>query len=86
VNAPYHHLYEWGTVSLFVAMGKYAEELSLDQDGKLVKKTLVEITFTVDERIADGFYLARALQTFKQLMEHPEELEKPVEEGMHNDT
>ena len=86
VNAPYHHLYEWGTVSLFVAMGKYAEELSLDQDGKLVKKTLVEITFTVDERIADGFYLARALQTFKQLMEHPEGLENPVEEGVHNDT
>lgn len=86
VNAPYHHLYEWGTVSLFVAMGKYADELIWDQNGKLVKKIFVDITFTVDERIADGFYLARALQTFKQLMEHPEELEKPVEEGMHNDT
>jgi hypothetical protein len=34
VNAPYHHLYEWGTVSLFVAMGKHAEELSLNQDGR----------------------------------------------------
>lgn len=85
VNAPYHHLYEWGTVSLFVAMGKYAEELRLDQTGKLIKETFVEITFTVDERIADGFYLARALQTFKQLMEHPEELEKPVERGINSD-
>ena len=86
VNAPYHHLYEWGTISVFVAMGKYADELSFDFTGKLVKKTFVEITFTVDERIADGFYLTRALQTFKQFMERPEELEKPVEGGAANDT
>jgi len=85
VNAPYHHLYEWGTISIFVAMGKFAEEFGFDQAGKLVKKTFVEVTFTVDERIADGFYLARALQIFKQLMEHPEELDKPVEEGVNLD-
>ena len=86
VNAPYHHLYEWGTVSLFVAMGKYTDEYVLNSEGKPVKKTLVEVTFTVDERIADGFYLAQALLTFKHLMEHPEELEKPLKGGMDIDT
>ncbi|QPM68429.1 2-oxo acid dehydrogenase subunit E2 [Atribacter laminatus] len=85
VNAPYHHLYEWGNVSLFVVLGKYAEELKINLEGKLNKKTCVEITFTVDERINDGFYLARALQTFKRLMENPEKLTEPLEGGTESD-
>jgi hypothetical protein len=82
VGAPYHHLYEWGTASVFVALGKYTEEWVLDEEGRPVKKNFVEVTFTVDERIADGLYLAGALQVFKRLMEQPEELEKPLEVGV----
>lgn len=85
VGAPYHHLYEWGTTSVFVALGKYAEEWVLDGEGKPAKRTFVEVTFTVDERIADGLYLAGALQLFKKLMEQPEELEKPLEIGAGRD-
>ncbi len=81
VGAPYHHLYEWGTASVFVALGKYTEEWVLDEGGKPTKKNFVEVTFTVDERIADGFYLASALKLFKKLIEQPEELEKPLERG-----
>lgn len=85
VGAPYHHLYEWGTASVFVALGKYADEWVLNEEGKPAKKTFVEVTFTVDERIADGFYLASAFQVFKRLMEQPEELEKPLAAGAGKD-
>ncbi len=79
INAPYHHLYEWGTVSLFVAMGMYYDEMSYTAAGNEKRKTFVDITFTVDERIADGFYLAKALQTFTHFMKNPEELEHRME-------
>ncbi len=80
VNAPYHHLYEWGTVSIFVALGKYYQEWVLDEEGKPTPKNFVEVTFSIDERIADGFSLAQAFQLFKYFMEHPEELENPPKE------
>ncbi|HBS91395.1 MAG TPA: hypothetical protein DEA51_02870 [Erysipelotrichaceae bacterium] len=61
--APFHHLYRWGTISVFVVLGK-------------VNKTnqTVECTFSVDERIADGYLLSRALLYFQHLMEQPDKI------------
>ncbi len=61
LTAPYHHLYDWGTASVFIVMGKMDEQSNM------------QVTFTIDERIAEGVIFARALTTFKSLMEHPYE-------------
>lgn len=66
LDSCFHHLYDMGTTSLFIVLGK-------------VKEDLVNIAFTIDERIADGYYYAKALELFKHYMENPWELEKPYE-------
>lgn len=60
LSAPFHHLYRWGTISIFVVLGKVN-----------TTNQTVECTFSVDERIADGFILAKAFLYFQHLMEHP---------------
>lgn len=67
-GAPFHHLYEWGTASLFLVIGRFRQN---PDNGK----TEVEVTFTMDERIADGYYFAQAVQYFQELVEAPERLQ-----------
>ena len=35
---------------------------------------------TIDERLADGYYYSKSIRLLKYLLEHPEELEKPLKE------
>lgn len=58
-DAVFHHLYEWGTGSLFIAVGR------LSEDGD------VSIHFTIDERISEGLQLFAAMDTFRNLLENP---------------
>ena len=75
VGAPYHPLYERGTISVFIVLGKYKEITVSDKDDQSTHKQMVDVTFTVDSRIAGGYAIAQALQSFKTFMEHPERLE-----------
>lgn len=74
IEAPFHHLYEWGTCSLFVAIGKIGKKLVLDESENPVVQNMVEVKVTIDERIADGYYFARALDIFKGYVENPADL------------
>jgi len=76
IEAPFHHLYEWGTCSIFVAIGKIGKKLTLDEAGNQVVRNMVEVKVTLDERIADGYYFARALDIYKEYIENPEKLFK----------
>jgi len=73
-GAPFHHLYEWGTASLFLVIGRFRQN---PDNGK----TEVEVTFTMDERIADGYYFAQAVQYFQELVEAPERLQLHPDEA-----
>ena len=42
-------------------------------------KTL-DLGLTIDERLADGYYYSKSIRLLKYLLEHPEELEKPLKE------
>ena len=59
----YHHLSNFGTNSMMITIGTMRK----DANGRDV----VDITATLDERIADGFYFARSLQFGQYLIEHP---------------
>lgn len=77
IDAPFHHLYEWGSASVFVAIGRVAKAAVVDEDGQVVARDRVTIRFTLDERASDGFYFARTAEVFRRLVEEPELLAKP---------
>lgn len=77
IDAPFHHLYEWGSASVFVAIGRVAPAAVVDEDGRVVARDRVTIRFTLDERASDGFYFARTAEVFRRLVEEPELLAKP---------
>lgn len=62
-NSVYHHLNEYGTNSVVITIGTIREEKS---------KKIVDITATLDERIADGFYFAKSIQLAEYIAKNPE--------------
>lgn len=78
LNSVYHHLYEFGTTSMFLAIGKKETISELNSKGEITTKSVINIRLTLDERICDGFYFAMAIKHFKHIMKNPELLlEKP---------
>ena len=76
----YHHLYEFGTCSVFVAIGKKETEYELDSRGNVVTKRYIGMKIVADERICDGFYYASSMKLLARLIKHPEVLlSKPNE-------
>lgn len=75
IEGPFHHLYEWGTCSVFIAIGKIKYMPVALEDGSLTSKKMVELKVTLDERIADGFYFARSLELIEQYLKNPESIE-----------
>lgn len=55
----FHHLFNWGTTSIFITIGE------MDAEGTL------ELSFTIDERISEGLVFFKALEYFKAILEHP---------------
>ena len=74
----YHHLSTWGTTSLFVIIGEKKWTPLYDEHGFVKMYESLDLGLTVDERIADGYYYSKSIRLLKYLLEHPEELEKPL--------
>jgi len=79
IDAPFHHNFELGTCGIFIAIGKVRKENVLKIDGSTEKRDKVKVTFTFDDRVTDGIYCARAVDTMRVLTENPERLEEPPE-------
>jgi hypothetical protein len=79
IDAPFHHNFEFGTCGLFVAIGKIRRERTVAVDGSASERDLVKVTFTYDDRIADGIYCGRAIDLLRSLAEDPSQLEAPPE-------
>ena len=77
IEPVYHHIYEFGTTSLFLAFGSKNKERSINKDGEIEEKRYINMKAVVDERICDGFYYARAFKVFKKLVENPKLLTVP---------
>jgi len=70
----YHHLYEFGTTSIFVAIGKKETDTTMDRHGKMSRKRILPVKMVMDERICDGFTFSRAYRTIVNIFAHPEQL------------
>ncbi len=79
IRAIYHHLYEFGTTSLFIAFGLKERKQVPDHDGGFVMKKYVGIKVVNDERICDGHYYASAFRFLLTLLRDPRQLETPPE-------
>ncbi|MDR0285207.1 MAG: 2-oxo acid dehydrogenase subunit E2 [Propionibacteriaceae bacterium] len=75
LDAPYHHLFEWGTCSLFVAIGQVQPTVTVGADGAPTVRKMLTLRVSLDERIADGYYDARSLDLLREYLAHPEQLE-----------
>ena len=74
-----HHIYNFGTCSQFVSMGKERYIPIVDNKEHITIKKMMQLGLTTDERICDGLYFARAVRYMKKLLAHPEVLEQNVE-------
>jgi hypothetical protein len=77
IDPPFHHLYEYGSASVFVAIGAVRKEPVVDERGEVVARNCLNAVYTLDERATDGFYFARAAEVFRRLVADPALLARP---------
>ncbi len=73
LDRTYHHLYEYGTAAMFAVLGVARKQLLPDRAGNPVVKDVLEVRWTLDERVNDGLYCAAGLGLFKKIFENPAE-------------
>ncbi len=87
IGSVYHHLYEFGTCSIFAGVGKKEKMFVREDDGEIRDHQSINLRFTVDERIGDGYYYGKAIRYIAHLLKHPQELltppEKVFEDTLH---
>ncbi len=67
LDAIYHHLFNFGTASLFIAMGK-EKIVPVVEDNKEIKLAKVmTLGITMDDRVADGFYYGKSLKLWNDM-------------------
>ena len=79
VESIYHHLYEFGTCSMFCAMGKKSRRHTFDKNGDVKSIKSIQLKFVLDERICDGFYYASSMRLLNKILSNPAVLLLPPE-------
>ena len=79
LDAGYHHMTNWGTNSVFCVIGLIKKRPFFDEDGNVTMRDSVNLSMTIDERIADGYYYAKTMRLLQHLIENPELLELPLD-------
>lgn len=79
MDAVFHHIYEFGTVSIFGAIGRKETYFEMDEKGEKKRGVRIKLQFVVDERATDGYLYAVAFRRIRYYLTHPEELMNPPE-------
>lgn len=77
IGSIYHHIYNFGTLPVFISFGAKRHAYELDRHGNMVDRKYVDCKFVMDERTVDGHYYAQFLQAFRYICQHPEIVETP---------
>ena len=75
IDAIFHHLYDFGTTGLFLAMGKKKKSY-IYEDDEIHQEKCITIAFVGDERICDGYYYASSFKQLSKYLRKPELLER----------
>lgn len=84
INHVFHHVYEFGTTGLFLAMGKERRVPEVQGSSVGIGKQM-GFSLVCDERFCDGLYFARSLKVFKKFMADPSLLEEPLDKKEEDD-
>lgn len=71
LDAAFHHLYEYGSIPIFITMGRTHREPVVADDGTITSREVFVMRYTYDERVEDGFYAARALERLQAVLTDP---------------
>lgn len=67
----YHHLYDFGTTSMFLALGK--EHLTPTvREGELTTEKNCTVGAVLDERFVDGLYYVNSVRLWERILENPD--------------
>ena len=77
IGPVFHHIYNFGTLPVFISFGAKRHAYELDRHGNMVDRKYVDCKFVMDERTVDGHYYAQFLQAFRYICQHPEIVETP---------
>ena len=78
IDSIYHHLYNFGTTSIFFAIGKKKKSYMFEDD-EIKEEKSISLAFVGDERICDGYYFAHSFRQLTKYLNHPELLEDKPE-------
>jgi hypothetical protein len=80
MNYVLHHIYNFGTTSMFMSMGKEKHvPIVVDpEEASFGVQKLFQLGCTIDERICDGLYFGNSMKAFKTYMNNPTLLETPL--------
>lgn len=74
IDSIYHHLYNFGTTSMFFSMGKKKKGY-IYEDEEIKEEKCITLAFVGDERICDGYYYANSFKMLFRYLKKPELLE-----------
>lgn len=75
-DAPFHHLYELGSTSIFITIGRTYDAPYKGKDDQIEWRKTIDLKLSIDERICDGFYLAKSLKIFSEYLKNPSLLDR----------
>lgn len=81
----YHNLTDFGTCSGLITIGEVKKEYVFNENGKKVEKYYCEFGVTMDERIADGYYMIKSIHLIEKLLNNPNLLEERADEKVKID-
>ena len=73
----YHHIYNFGTLPVFIAFGAKYHKYELNRKGELCDNKYIDLKCVMDERMCDGHYYSQFLQGMRYIFLHPEIIETP---------
>ena len=86
IKPVYHHIYDFGTTSFFIAFGTKEKHLDLTKEHEVKKLRKMSLKIAVDERICDGYYFAQTIKRLKSHIKNPSRLlEKPEDRPKDNE-
>jgi len=78
-GAPHHHLYDRGTGTLFISVGRIRKEKYISDNG-IEEKDVVDFKVSMDERVADGYYFIKSFDVLKEILDNPQQLDNRLKE------
>ncbi len=84
IPAIYHHLYDFGTLPLFISYGSIFTADAVKRDGTKERHHFVTFKVVTDERICDGYYYASVFKRLKKIFQNPSVLDETLESAIED--